>query len=131
MTVFEGLGELPFYNEEIDPAVGAQGDEIVRGIAGNRRRPLHLADLSRFVGRNRDDDVGEGEAARALAVEHDAGRDRVVRPRRRHHHVDGARAGRAGGYDDEIAGGTTGAADQSDGQKRGARNHIGLGHAAP
>jgi NAD(P)H-dependent FMN reductase len=27
VTVFEGLGELPFYNEEIDPAVGAQGDE--------------------------------------------------------------------------------------------------------
>ncbi len=26
VTVFEGLGELPFYNEEIDPAVGAQGD---------------------------------------------------------------------------------------------------------
>jgi NAD(P)H-dependent FMN reductase len=27
VTVFEGLGELPFYNEEIDPAVGAQGTE--------------------------------------------------------------------------------------------------------
>jgi NAD(P)H-dependent FMN reductase len=27
VKVFEGLGELPFYNEEIDPAVGAQGDE--------------------------------------------------------------------------------------------------------
>ena len=27
VTVFEGLGEMPFYNEEIDPAVGAQGDE--------------------------------------------------------------------------------------------------------
>src|SRR5271156_1740356 len=27
VTVFEGLGELPFYNEEIDPAVGAEGDE--------------------------------------------------------------------------------------------------------
>jgi NAD(P)H-dependent FMN reductase len=27
VTVFEGLGDLPFYNEEIDPAVGAQGDE--------------------------------------------------------------------------------------------------------
>ena len=26
VTVFEGLGELPFYNEEIDPAVGAPGD---------------------------------------------------------------------------------------------------------
>jgi NAD(P)H-dependent FMN reductase len=24
VTVFEGLGELPFYNEEIDPAVGAE-----------------------------------------------------------------------------------------------------------
>ena len=27
VTVFDGLGELPFYNEEIDPAVGAEGDE--------------------------------------------------------------------------------------------------------
>jgi NAD(P)H-dependent FMN reductase len=27
VTIFEGLGELPFYNEEIDPAVGAHGDE--------------------------------------------------------------------------------------------------------
>jgi NAD(P)H-dependent FMN reductase len=27
VTVFEDLGKLPFYNEEIDPAVGAEGDE--------------------------------------------------------------------------------------------------------
>src|SRR5271169_4913679 len=27
VTVFEGLGELPFYNEEIDPAVGAKVEE--------------------------------------------------------------------------------------------------------
>ena len=27
VTVFEGLGELPFYNEEIDPAVGADVEE--------------------------------------------------------------------------------------------------------
>ena len=27
VTIFEGLGELPFYNGEIDPAVGAEGDE--------------------------------------------------------------------------------------------------------
>jgi NAD(P)H-dependent FMN reductase len=27
VTVFEGLGELPFYNEDIDPAVGAERDE--------------------------------------------------------------------------------------------------------
>ena len=26
VTVFESLGALPFYNEEIDPAVGAEGD---------------------------------------------------------------------------------------------------------
>ena len=26
VTVFEELGELPFYNEEIDPAVGAEGE---------------------------------------------------------------------------------------------------------
>jgi NAD(P)H-dependent FMN reductase len=27
VTVFEGLGDLPFYNEEIDPSVGAEHDE--------------------------------------------------------------------------------------------------------
>jgi NAD(P)H-dependent FMN reductase len=26
VTVFDGLGELPFYNEDIDPAMGVQGD---------------------------------------------------------------------------------------------------------
>jgi NAD(P)H-dependent FMN reductase len=26
VTVFEGLGELPFYNEEIDPAMGVDGE---------------------------------------------------------------------------------------------------------
>jgi NAD(P)H-dependent FMN reductase len=35
VTVFEGLGELPFYNEEIDPAVGAEGDEPA-GVAALR-----------------------------------------------------------------------------------------------
>ena len=33
VTIFEGLGELPFYNEEIDPAVGAEGEEPARVAA--------------------------------------------------------------------------------------------------
>jgi len=47
-----------------------------------------------------------------------------------HHHVDGARAGRAGGYDDEIAGGRP--AQPTKAMARSAApHHIGLGHAAP
>ena len=34
-------------------AIGAHRDEIARGIAGRRGRPLHLADLSRAIRRNR------------------------------------------------------------------------------
>jgi NAD(P)H-dependent FMN reductase len=40
VTVFEGLGELPFYNEEIDPSVGAEVQEpaavaALRAAAGD------------------------------------------------------------------------------------------------
>ena len=51
---------------QIEP-VGAQGHEIMRGIAGDRRRPLHLADFPRRIRRDRNSDVGEGEAVSALA----------------------------------------------------------------
>ena len=69
-------------------AVGAGRYEITRGIAGRRSRPLHLADLAHRIGRNRNRDVGEGEADRALAAEHHPRRLCHRRARRRHQHVD-------------------------------------------
>lgn len=40
VTVFDGLGELPFYNDDIDPAVGAKVEETpavaaLRAVAGD------------------------------------------------------------------------------------------------
>ena len=69
-------------------AVGAGRYEIAPGIAGRRSRPLHLADLAHRIGRNRNRDVGEGEADRALAAEQHSRRLRDRRARRRHQHVD-------------------------------------------
>ncbi|HVQ99499.1 MAG TPA: NADPH-dependent FMN reductase, partial [Mycobacterium sp.] len=36
VTVFDGLGELPFYNEDIDPAVGAADIEAPAAVAALR-----------------------------------------------------------------------------------------------
>jgi hypothetical protein len=47
-------------------AVGMQGDEIVRGIAGDRGRPLYLADFPDRIWRDRYGDVGESEPASTL-----------------------------------------------------------------
>jgi len=48
---------------KIEP-VGAQGDESCADRPESSTATA-LADLSRFVGRNRDDDVGEASRARA------------------------------------------------------------------
>ncbi|BBX66067.1 NAD(P)H-dependent oxidoreductase [Mycobacterium saskatchewanense] len=36
VTVFEGLGELPFYNEDLDPAVGSEAAEPPAAVAALR-----------------------------------------------------------------------------------------------
>jgi hypothetical protein len=87
---------------EVEP-VGAQGDEIMRGIAGDPGRPLHLANLTHGVGRDGDRHIGEAQADPPLAVEHDRRRHTFVRAGGRHQHVDGARPGRARRDRDEIA----------------------------
>ena len=46
---------------QIQP-IRAHGDEVTRGIAGLRRRPLNVADLAHGVGRDRDGNVGELES---------------------------------------------------------------------
>ena len=65
------LWKTAFASRQVE-AVGAQGDEIARGIAGKLSRPLHVADLAHGVGRDRNCDVGEAQAAPALAAEHHA-----------------------------------------------------------
>jgi hypothetical protein len=60
------MGVDPFARlHKIEP-VCLHGHEICRGIAGRALRPLHVADLAHAVGRNKYNDIGEGQSASAL-----------------------------------------------------------------
>jgi hypothetical protein len=74
--------------------VGADRDEVMRGIAGQAARPLHIANAARGVRRNGNRDIGEGQAAAALAREHFTGRRAFSPACRRNQHIDTARARR-------------------------------------
>ena len=74
---------------------GAARDEVRGRVAGQLLWPLHLADPTHALGRDRHVDVGEGHAVGAGAVEHDPARA-VLPARGRDEHVDAAGAGRIG-----------------------------------